>query len=190
MHHVHPLVGNVLMEPGHLKPRFLSAVAPLCFSGELPLELCEFLLALGKVLVVRIFHPVGGNGKGFKAHVHADHRTSGRQRVNLYIRAAQGNKVLAAWVLADCGGQDAALDLFADLASYDSQLGELDRSIQHLNVCTYTLALVALTVVMLALEPGITRLPALFNPPEEVLVGEIQVLKRANPLEMRPISYT
>ena len=36
--HILSLVGDVLMQSCQLKPCFLPAVAPLCFSGELPLE--------------------------------------------------------------------------------------------------------------------------------------------------------
>ena len=47
--HVLPLVCNMLMEPCHLKPCFLPAVAPLCFSGELPLETGQSLLGLSLI---------------------------------------------------------------------------------------------------------------------------------------------
>ena len=38
------LVGDTLMRPGHFDPCLLPAPAPLCFSGELPLEAGQFLL--------------------------------------------------------------------------------------------------------------------------------------------------
>ena len=44
--HILPLVYYVLMETSNLKPCLFLALAPLCFSGELPLEPDQFLLGL------------------------------------------------------------------------------------------------------------------------------------------------
>ena len=42
--HIVALVGYMLMEPGNLKPCLFTALAPLCFSGELTLEPGQLLL--------------------------------------------------------------------------------------------------------------------------------------------------
>ena len=175
--HILPLVGDVLMQPCHLKPSLFPAVALLCFSGELPLEAPQFLLASCKVFVVGIFHPVGGNSKGLDTHVEANSDPSRGQRLHLHVGAAQGNEILAAWIAGDCGGQDASRDRFRDTALHFSQLRELHGSVQHLDVCADAFALVALTVVVLALEPGVSGLLPLLDTAEEVLICGIQVLQ-------------
>ena len=63
MEHIFPLVGNAFLEPSHFDPHFLPAVAPLCFSGELPLEMGKFAQVFGEVLVGWMFHAVGGDDK-------------------------------------------------------------------------------------------------------------------------------
>lgn len=56
------------------------------------------------------------------------------------------------------------------------QLRELHGLIQNLDVCTYTLALVALPVVALAFEPRIAGLLSLLHLSKEVLKGCVQIL--------------
>ena len=79
--------------------------------------------------------------------------------------------------MTDGSGEDTSLDRFADAAFYKAELGKLHRLVQHLDICPYALALVALPVVMFALESGIARLIAVFHTAEEVLKGRVQVLK-------------
>ena len=47
-------------------------------------------------------------------------------------------------------------DSLRDTALHFSQLRELHGSVQHLDVCADAFTLVALTVVVLALEPGVS----------------------------------
>ena len=121
--------------------------------------------------MVGIFHPVGGNSKGLDTHVEANSDPSRGQRLHLHVGAAQGNEILAAWIAGDCGGQDASRDSLRDTALHFSQLRELHGSVQHLDVCADAFALVALTVVVLALEPGVSGLLPLLYTAEEVLLS-------------------
>lgn len=174
MKRVVALVDNLLVETGNLDPRFLPAIAPLCFSGELTLESGNLLLALGKVLVVRVLYPIGGDGKRFQAHVKTGHRPGGGQRVYLDIRAAQGDKIFPAGVLADRCRQDAAFDFLADAALHKAELRELYRLVQRFDIRTHAFAFVASPAVMLAFESGIAGFPALLHPSEEILIGGVQ----------------
>ena len=49
-----------------------GALATLCFSGQLALKFCQFLLAFSKVFVVRIGKAITGDSKSFKTHIQAD----------------------------------------------------------------------------------------------------------------------
>ena len=55
--HILSLVGDVLMQSCQLKPCFLPAVAPLCFSGELPLEAGQ-LFEIAAVVTAKDLIPI------------------------------------------------------------------------------------------------------------------------------------
>ena len=102
----------MLMESCHLKPCFLPAVAPLCFSGELPLETGQFLLGFCEILVVGVFNAVRGSGKRLSAHVKTNSNSGRGQLLYFHIGTAQGDKVFPTGVFRYCSRQDAAFDLF------------------------------------------------------------------------------
>lgn len=173
--HIAPLVLDVLMKPGNPKPCSLPAVAPLCFSGEPALEFCKFLCGLGEILMVGIFHPIGGDCEEFDPHVKANNGPGGGQGLNFHVRTAQGNEIFPAGIPAYGGRQDATFDCFGDTAFYKTELGELHGFIQHFDVRPYAFALVALPVVVLAFESGIAGLLPGLHPAEEILIGGIQI---------------
>ena len=101
-----------------------------------------------------------------------------RHRANLHISTADRHEILTAWALTNGSRQDTSLDRFADAAFHKTELGKLYSLVKHLDICPYTLALIALPMVSLAFESGIAGFLALFNTTKEVLVCHVQVSQR------------
>lgn len=168
----------MFMEPGHLKPCLFPAFTPLLFSGEPTLKLGELLLALGQVLMVWVFHTIGGDSKRLNPHVKTYSRSGRGHRLYLYIGAAQGDEILPAGTTGYRGRKYAPFDIFGDTALHLAQLRELYGFVQNLDVRPNAFALVALPMVMLALEPWIAGFLAPLYTAEKVLICGVQVLKR------------
>ena len=97
MDSVTALIGNALLELGDFNAGLVTVVAPLCFSGELPLKACKTLFALVGILVVRVLLTVTCDSQILDADIHADNGTGFRQLRNGYISTAESCIVFAAW---------------------------------------------------------------------------------------------
>lgn len=76
----------------------------------------------------------------------------------LPIGTAQSDEILAAWIARHRGGQDAAFDLLGYTALHKTELRKLHCAPQNFDTCSRAFALVTLSMVFLALEPGIAGL--------------------------------
>ena len=131
MDNVFPLISNFLMKPSDPNFCLLPVLAPLCFSGELPLETCQLLLVLG--VGTRVIEPLSirSDCKVLESKVDADYGIRCRYRFNVYVvyvLTADGNEVLATLGLLYGGREDFPLDLFADAAIYVPDFRETDTA--------------------------------------------------------------
>ena len=117
---------------------------------------------------------VGGIDQIPQPKIDADNGTGGGLRLHFYLRAEQGNIVFPGSGLGHGSGQDASLNGVGHLTAHLSQLGEPDSLICEPD--RFAAAAVGLPGRLLGLEfREAGSLAALLHPPEEVLIGIIQV---------------
>ena len=168
----------MLMQSSNLQTCLISVAAPFCFSRELPLQFGKFLFALCEVLMVFISNAVRWNSEVFDTHVNSDHRAGPGQSCYFCICAAQSYKVFAAWIAGYSGRKNSAFYLFRNTVFHCTKLRQLYGLIQYLDICAYTLAFIALPVVVLAFEAWETGLLSVLYAPEEVLIRVIEITER------------
>ena len=100
---IFPLIGDMLMQSGYLDPRFFSAAAPLCFSGELPLETDQLLFRFSEMFVVRIFDTIRTTHKRLDPHIQTNSGTVRWKHLYLHLGTAQSNEIFTRRIPGDCG---------------------------------------------------------------------------------------
>jgi Recombination endonuclease VII len=94
-------IANVLMDSSNLQSLRVPTARAFLAPRENPLRFDKFLLKLSGVL--RVVNPfaVGQSCQTINSEINTDHKTSFRQRLNVFVQH-QRHKVLTSLVLADC----------------------------------------------------------------------------------------
>ena len=173
-----PLVGDFLMDACDPEFCLFPVVAPLCFSGELPLEASQFLLVLGiGTRVVKLIF-IGSDGEVLESEVDTDHGTRCRERLQNYVLAVDGHEVFATLGLLHCSRENISFDLLADAAIHVPDFREADAPSYDGDSAVVVDRFEAGDVPFLGFETWIPNPTPSLQAAEEIFVGGIEASER------------